>query len=41
VLGDPAYAERAGDLAAWAREHDGAERAAELVERLARTRAPA
>jgi len=41
VLGDPAYAERASELAAWAKEHDGAGRAAELVEALARTRAPA
>ena len=36
VLGDPSFAKRAGELAAWGREHDGAERGAELVEQLAR-----
>jgi MGT family glycosyltransferase len=41
LLEDPSFAARAGELAAWAREHDGAERGAELIERLARTRAPA
>jgi UDP:flavonoid glycosyltransferase YjiC (YdhE family) len=41
VLGDPSFAQRAGELAAWAREHDGAARSAVLVERLAQTRAPA
>jgi UDP:flavonoid glycosyltransferase YjiC (YdhE family) len=35
ALEDPATADRAGALAAWAAEHDGAERAADLVERLA------
>jgi UDP:flavonoid glycosyltransferase YjiC (YdhE family) len=35
ALAEPALARRAGELAAWAREHDGAERAADLVERLA------
>jgi MGT family glycosyltransferase len=35
VLGDPAFTARAGELAAWARENDGAARGAELVERLA------
>jgi hypothetical protein len=30
-------AQRAGELAAWAHVHDGAERAADLVERLAAT----
>jgi UDP:flavonoid glycosyltransferase YjiC (YdhE family) len=35
ILGDPSFAERAGELAIWGREHDGAERGAELVERLA------
>ena len=37
ALGDPAIHARAGELAAWARAHDGAQRAADLVERLART----
>jgi len=37
ILGDPSFAARAGELAAWARENDGAERAAQLVENLART----
>ncbi|HEX7291360.1 MAG TPA: nucleotide disphospho-sugar-binding domain-containing protein [Conexibacter sp.] len=36
ALASPEVARRAGELAAWAREHDGAERAAELVEELAR-----
>ena len=40
VLGDPAFTERAGEIAAWGREHDGAGRGAELVEELARSRAP-
>jgi UDP:flavonoid glycosyltransferase YjiC (YdhE family) len=38
LLEDGSFAERAGGLARWAREHDGAERGAELVEQLARTR---
>jgi MGT family glycosyltransferase len=41
LLDDPSFAMRARELAAWGREHDGAERGAELVERLARTRTPA
>ncbi|HEX4805307.1 MAG TPA: nucleotide disphospho-sugar-binding domain-containing protein [Conexibacter sp.] len=36
ALAEPALARRAGELAAWARAHDGAERAADLVEELAR-----
>jgi UDP:flavonoid glycosyltransferase YjiC (YdhE family) len=36
ALAEPALARRAGELAAWAREHDGSERAADLVERMAR-----
>ena len=32
VLGEPRYAERAGELAAWARENNGAARGADLVE---------
>ena len=36
ILGDPAFARRAAELAAWGREHDGAERGAKLVEQLAR-----
>jgi UDP:flavonoid glycosyltransferase YjiC (YdhE family) len=36
LLGDPSFASRAGEIAAWGREHDGAQRGAELVERLAR-----
>jgi MGT family glycosyltransferase len=35
ALGDPALGARARELARWAAEHDGAERAAELVEQLA------
>lgn len=35
ALDEPALARRAGELATWARAHDGAERAADLVERLA------
>ncbi len=35
MLDEPAFARRAGELAAWGRENDGAERGAELVERLA------
>lgn len=41
LLGDPSFAERAAELAAWAEENDGAKRGAELVERLARSRTPA
>ena len=32
LLCDPAYSARAGVLSAWAREHDGAERGAKLIE---------
>ena len=32
MLGDPAFGARAGAIGAWAREHDGAARGAELVE---------
>jgi len=39
ILGDRAFADQAGELARWAREHDGAERGAQLVEQLARSRA--
>jgi MGT family glycosyltransferase len=35
LLGDSSFARRAGDLAAWAKAHDGAERGALLVEQLA------
>lgn len=35
LLGDASFSERAGELAAWAEENDGAERGAELVEQLA------
>ena len=41
LLEDPSFAARAGELAAWGRENDGAERGAELVEQLARSRTPA
>jgi UDP:flavonoid glycosyltransferase YjiC (YdhE family) len=37
ILDDPTFTVRASELAAWAREHDGTERGAELVEQLART----
>ena len=40
LLADRSFARRAGELAAWAAEHDGASRGAELVEGLARNRAP-
>ncbi|MFI5027936.1 MAG: glycosyltransferase, partial [Solirubrobacterales bacterium] len=36
LLSDRSFAERAEELAAWGREHDGAKRGAELVEQLAR-----
>jgi MGT family glycosyltransferase len=39
ILAERSFAARAGELAAWARDHDGAERGAELVERLAGRRA--
>jgi MGT family glycosyltransferase len=38
VLHEPRFAARAGEIAAWGREHDGAERGAELVEQLARSK---
>jgi UDP:flavonoid glycosyltransferase YjiC (YdhE family) len=38
LLGEPSFAARAGEIAAWGREHDGAERGAVLVERLAMQR---
>jgi len=41
LLGEPSFAARAGEIAAWGREHDGAARGAELVERLAARRAEA
>jgi UDP:flavonoid glycosyltransferase YjiC (YdhE family) len=41
ILDGGSFAERAGELAAWAREHDGAERGAELVEELAARESPA
>jgi MGT family glycosyltransferase len=41
LLEDGSFANRAQELAQWARNHDGAERGAELVEQLARTRTPA
>jgi len=39
VLGEPSFAARARVIAAWAAEHDGADRGAELVEELALRRA--
>jgi MGT family glycosyltransferase len=41
VLEDSSFSDRAGRLAAWAAENDGAERGAELVEQLALSRATA
>ncbi len=41
ILDDDSFTVRAGELAAWAREHDGAERGAELVEELAARESPA
>ncbi len=41
ILSDPRFTERAAELAAWGRAHDGAERGAELIEELARARATA
>ena len=37
ILGDPGFRARAGEVAAWGRSNDGAERAAQLVEGLARS----
>jgi UDP:flavonoid glycosyltransferase YjiC (YdhE family) len=34
ILGDGSFSTRAGTIAAWSRENHGAERAADLVERL-------
>jgi UDP:flavonoid glycosyltransferase YjiC (YdhE family) len=36
ILGEPSFAARAEEIAAWGRTHDGAERGADLVEGLAR-----
>jgi MGT family glycosyltransferase len=41
LLGDGSFTAQAQRLATWAKDHDGAERGASLVERLAHTRAPA
>jgi MGT family glycosyltransferase len=41
ILADPSFAAHAAELAAWSRDHDGAERGAQLVESLARTRSTA
>jgi MGT family glycosyltransferase len=41
LLEDRSFADRAGELAAWAAENDGATRGAELVEQLARSRTAA
>jgi MGT family glycosyltransferase len=41
LLADRSFSERAGELAAWGQEHNGAERGAELVEQLAHSRLPA
>jgi MGT family glycosyltransferase len=38
ILGDGSFAAHAGEIAAWGRENDGAQRAAELVEELARAK---
>jgi UDP:flavonoid glycosyltransferase YjiC (YdhE family) len=38
VLGDRTFAARAGEIAAWGSEHDGAQRGAELIEGLAASR---
>jgi UDP:flavonoid glycosyltransferase YjiC (YdhE family) len=40
LLGERSFADRAAELATWASENDGAERGAELIERLARAHAP-
>jgi UDP:flavonoid glycosyltransferase YjiC (YdhE family) len=41
LLQDRTFAARAGELATWSAANDGAERGAELVEKLARSRTPA
>jgi UDP:flavonoid glycosyltransferase YjiC (YdhE family) len=38
LLSEPSFAHRADELAAWSRDHDGAQRGAELVEDLVRRR---
>jgi UDP:flavonoid glycosyltransferase YjiC (YdhE family) len=38
LLADPSFRARAGEIAAWGRDHDGADRGAELVERLVASR---
>jgi UDP:flavonoid glycosyltransferase YjiC (YdhE family) len=38
ILAERSFTDRAAEVAAWGREHDGAERGAELVEELARRR---
>ncbi len=38
ILGDPSFTARAGEIAAWGRQNDGAARGAELVEALAMRR---
>jgi UDP:flavonoid glycosyltransferase YjiC (YdhE family) len=40
LLEDRSFTDRAQQLAIWAKDHDGAERGAELIEQLARTRTP-
>lgn len=39
ILAERSFADRAGELAAWAKQHDGAARGAELVEQLAHSHA--
>jgi len=41
ILDDPSFVTRAGELASWAAEHDGAEQGARLVENLAHSRSRA
>ena len=38
LIAEPRFAARAGEIAAWGRENDGAERGADLLERFARDR---
>lgn len=40
ILGDGSFAARAGEIAAWGRENDGAQHGAALVEKLARDKSP-
>ncbi len=35
ILGDPKFARRSAELGLWSKQHDGAERASDLIERLA------